>query len=155
MTDHRPPEQREESRERRAEVMRLRRTGMTFERIGERLGITKQAVHKLYTKTLAEIPADEVETYRAEQAARLDALLEQANEVLAAKHVVVQHGKVVMHDGAPLPDRGPILDAIKTVLDIESRRAKLLGLDTPVKQSLQTDQTITYAFEGVDLDKLR
>ncbi|MGI5285155.1 hypothetical protein ACQEVF_17725 [Nonomuraea polychroma] len=60
-----------------------------------------------------------------------------------------------MRDGQPVSDHGPILDAIKTVLDVEARQAKLLGLDTPVKQQLEMDQTITYAFEGVNLDNLR
>lgn len=155
MGDTRTPARKEDAQRRRADVMRMRREGQTFEAIGDELGVTKQAVHKIYTKALAEIPAQEVTEYRAEQADRLDALLVKANEVLAAQHVVVQHGKVVMQDGKPLPDNGPVLDAIKAVLAIEDRRAKLLGLDTPVKQQLQTDQTITYAFEGIDLQNLR
>lgn len=155
MGDTRTPARKEDSQRRRADVMRLRRTGATFEEIGDRLGITKQAVHKIYTKALAEIPAQEVTEYRAEQADRLDALLVKANEVLARQHITVSNGKVVMLDGRPVPDDGPTLDAIKTVLAIEDRRAKLLGLDTPVKQQLQTDQTITYAFEGIELGNLR
>lgn len=153
--DHRTPEEKEDHQHRRSEVMRLRRTGMTFEAIGTELGVSKQAAWTLYKKTLASIPALEVSEYRAEQADRLDALLARANEVLAAEHVVIQHGRVVMQDGKPVPDHGPILDAIKAVLDIEARRAKLLGLDVPVKQQLETDQTITYAFEGVDLGNLQ
>lgn len=149
------PAAREDSQRQKAEVMRLRRTGTTFQEIGDELGVTRQRAHQIYTKALKEIPAQEVTEYRAEQADRLDALLVKANEVLARQHITVSNGKVVMLDGRPVPDDGPTLDAIKTVLAIEDRRAKLLGLDTPVKQQLQTDQTITYAFEGIELQNLR
>lgn len=155
MGDRRPPEQVEESRHRRAEVVRLRRTGMTFEAIGEQLGITKQAAHKLWHKTMKDIPVAEVETYRTEQRMRLDALLQRANEILDAPHVVVQHGKVVMYDGEPLRDRGPELDAIAAILKVEERRAKLDGLDTPVKQSIEVDGGIRYEIVGISPDDLK
>lgn len=154
MTDRRPPDQVEESANRRAEVVRLRRTGMTFESIGEQLGITKQAAHKLWHKTMKGIPVVEVESYRAEQRMRLDALLERANDILDAKHVLVQHGRVVELGGEPLRDRGPELDAIKAILDIEQRRAKLDGLDTPVKQQLEVDGGLRYEIVGVDVADL-
>lgn len=151
----RSPAQKEDTHRQRAEVLRLRRTGMSFEKIGEQLGVTRQRAHQVYKTALEEIVLEDVTLYRTEQAERLDALLEQANEVLAANHVVVQHGKVVMHDGAPLTDRGPVLDAIKTIIDIESRRAKLLGLDTPVKQAVEVDGGLRYEVVGVDPDALR
>lgn len=152
--DNRSPAKKEDDQRRRAEVMRLRREGRTFEEIGEQLGVSKQAAHQMYRRTLADIPALEVAEYRAEQAARLDALLAKANEVLAAEHVIVQHGKVVMQDGKPIPDHGPVLDAIKAVLDIEQRRAKLLGLDTPVKQQLEVDGGVRYEIVGVPPEAL-
>ncbi|MFG1680767.1 hypothetical protein ACGFNP_11420 [Nonomuraea sp. NPDC049269] len=122
--------------------------------IAERLGIANQGAHKLYTTTLAAIPALEVAEYRAEQAERLDALLAKANEVLAAGHVVIQHGRVVMQDGKPVRDHGPVLDAIKTVLAIEKQRAELFEFKVPVKQQIQTAQTVT-SFKDGDLDDLR
>lgn len=163
MADRRPPEQVEESRVRRAEVMRLRRAGATFEQIGEQLGISKQAAHKLYKAMLAEIPRDEIETYRAEQVERLDELLRKAHEVLARKHLTVSQGRVVrlgrpiINDdgeaeideghGEPLEDDAPILMAIKTILGIEERRAKLLGLDAPSKANVTVSDAITSEIE--------
>ncbi|MEV0618555.1 hypothetical protein AB0I81_34870 [Nonomuraea sp. NPDC050404] len=155
MGDTRSPARIEEAQHRKAEVLRLRRRGVAFQEIGDRLGITKQGAHKIWKTAMTEITFDEVTTYRTEQLERLDALLVKANEVLERHHITVSNGRVVTLDGKPLQDAGPLLDAIKTVLDIESRRAKLLGLDTPVKQQIQTDQTITYSFEGVDLNSLR
>jgi hypothetical protein len=146
----------EDTQQRKAEVMRLRRQGHTFEAIGDRLGITKQRAHQIYAAALAEIPAQEVTEYRAEQAARLDELLTKAHEVLGHLHIHVSQGKVVIDErtGEPVRDDGPTLAAIKTIIDIEARRAKLLGLDTPVKQQIGGDVTVTYAFEGVDLEGL-
>ncbi|MFC4014946.1 hypothetical protein ACFOY2_47535 [Nonomuraea purpurea] len=47
----------------------------------------------------------------------------------------------------------PTLLAIKTVLAIEER-ARLFGLDTPVKQIVGGEIQVTYSFEGVNLDDL-
>ena len=52
-------------------------------------------------------------------------------------------------------DDGPTLMAIKTILQIEERRAKLFGLDTPVKQLVGGEVEVAYHFEGVDLEGLR
>lgn len=146
----RSPAQKEDTQRQRAEVLRLRRTGMSFTAIGEQLGVTRQRAHQVYSSALAEIPAQEVHEYRVEQAARLDALLERANEVLAANAVMVQHGKVVMLDGSPVPDPTVILAAIKTILDVEQRRAKLLGLDAPTQQQLEVDGGLRYEIVGLD-----
>jgi hypothetical protein len=149
------PAQKEDSARQKAQVLKLRRTGISFQAIGDQLGVTRQRAHQVYKQALEEIPAEEVSLYRAEQADRLDALLVRANAVLDAEHVIVQHGKVVMQDGVPIPDQGPVLDAIRVVLAIEKQRADLYGFNVPVKQQIQSDQTITYAFEGVDLGNLR
>lgn len=165
-------DQREDLQHRKAEIMRLRRQGTTFEAIGEQLGITRQRVHQIYTDVLKEIPAEDVAIYRAEQAERLDEMLRAAYEVLGRKHLTISGGKVVrigepaldeetgeptIDDGAgePVYDDGPTLAAIKTILLIEERRAKLLGLDTPVKQLIGSDVTVTYNFEGIDLENLQ
>lgn len=145
----------EEDQERRTEVMRLRRHGQTFEAIGERLGITRQRAHQLYWDTLKKIPAQGVAAYRAEQAERLDEMLRKAYEVLERKHITVSNGKVIYLDDAPMEDDAPTLMAIKTVLAIEERRAKLFGLDTPVKQLVGGEVSVTYNFEGVDMGGLQ
>lgn len=146
----------EDTQQRKADVMRLRRQGHTFEAIGDQLGITKQRAHQIYSAALAEIPAQEVGEYRAEQAARLDELLTKAHEVLARGHVHVSQGRVVRDDetGEPVRDDGPTLAAIKTILDIEARRAKLLGLDTPVRQEFDVSGGVRYEVVGVDLDQV-
>jgi DNA-binding transcriptional MerR regulator len=144
----------EETQERRAEVVRLRRRGVSFEDIGDALGVTKQRAHQIYRAALDEIPAQEVAEYRAEQAERLDEMLRKAYEVLERKHITVNNGKVIYLGEEPMEDDAPTLMAIKTILQIEERRAKLLGLDTPVVQKVAGEMQVTYAFEGVNMEDL-
>ncbi|MEU6781474.1 hypothetical protein ABZ912_19900 [Nonomuraea angiospora] len=145
----------EEDQERRTEVMRLKRQGQTFEAVGEQLGISRQRAHQLYWDTLRKIPVQEVTEYRAEQAERLDEMLRRAYEVLERKHITVSNGKVIYHEDQPLEDDAPTLMAIKTVLAIEEQRARLLGLNAPVKQQIGGEVQVTYSFEGVDMEGLR
>lgn len=148
------PARKEDSQWHKADVLRLRRQGQTFEQIGEQIGVTRQRAHQIYWQALKEIPVQEVAEYRAEQAERLDEMLRRACEVLERQHITVSNGKVIYHGEEPLEDDAPVLLAIKTILQIEERRAKLFGLDTPVKQLVGGDVQVTYNFEGVDLEGL-
>jgi len=157
------PARKEDTQRDRAEVMRLRRQGNTFEAIGEQLGVTRQRAHQIYWQALKEIPAQEVSEYRAEQVERLDEMLRKAYEVLDRKHLTVSQGRVVrlgkpfVNDdgeaevddgrGEPIEDDAPTLNAIKTILAIEERRAKLLGLDAPTKTNVTVSDTITSEIE--------
>lgn len=157
------PARKEDSQRQKAEVLRLRRIGTTFQAIGDQLGITRQRAHQIYKTALGEIPFDEVTTYRAEQLERLDALLVEANAVLAREHLMVSQGRVVrlgepfinadgeadiaVGQGEPLEDDAPVLAAISTILKIEERRAKLLGLDAPTKTNVTVSDAITSEIE--------
>ncbi|MEU8362337.1 hypothetical protein AB0C27_40595 [Nonomuraea sp. NPDC048882] len=145
----------EEDQQRRTKVMELKRRGHSFEAIGAQLGISKQRAHQLYWDTLKKIPVQEVAEYRVEQAERLDEMLRRAYEVLERRHITVSNGRVIYHEDEPLADDGPTLQAIRTVLAIEEQRARLLGLNAPVKQELGGEVQVTYSFEGVDLGQLK
>jgi len=67
----------------------------------------------------------------------------------------VSNGQVVKMEGQPLEDDGPVLSAIDTILKIESRRAKLLGLDAPVKTDLNVNADVQYTVVGVDTDTMK
>jgi hypothetical protein len=58
--------------EKRAQVVRMRRSRMSFPEIAQALGVTKQRAHAIYTKALQEIPRTEVEEHRAEQLELID-----------------------------------------------------------------------------------
>lgn len=167
---------REDAAHRRARVLELRRAKKTFTEIGEALGVSAQRAHQLYTEALRSIEFEQVTTYRAAELEKLDALEADVRAVLERRHVVVSHGRVVLsadvvrdedgdpvydgdgepviRRGAPLVDDGPVLEAADRLLRIADRRARLLGLDTPVKSVVEGTATVKYVVEGIDPSEL-
>lgn len=116
------------------EACRLRTTGMTYAQVAEQLGYhdashARQGVERAMTATLSE-PA---EALRRLELAKLDTMAVAAWEVLDAEHPVVSAGRIMVHDGEPLRDPMPVLHAIDRLLRIAERRARLLGLDSPIR----------------------
>ncbi len=102
--------------ERRARALQLRKEGASFNDIGAELGMSRSAAHKTVQRGLAELTRlaeGEADELRAMELARLDALL---NAVWPAAT-----------DGD--------LPAVDRALKIGERRARLLGLDAPVKHA--------------------
>lgn len=149
--------------ERRAKVVALRRQRLSFEQIGHELGVTRQRAWAIYQDAVASVPVADVELHRLEMLEQLDEAEAAVLKVLHANHVVVSNGHVVseivdQHPltdaegnphpkagepiyGDPLIDHGPILDAARTLVALQARRAKLTGSDAAVKTEL--NQTIT------------
>ena len=105
--------QRIHTTQKEAEVLELRKAGWTFERIAERLGYANKggawkAYDRALTATLQE-PADELRRLERE---RLDALFSAMYEIAMTKGSA-RHAEV----------------ALKAM----EQRAKLLGLDAPVR----------------------
>jgi DNA-binding transcriptional MerR regulator len=94
-----------------------------------------------------------IDTWRALVVERLEAaherfnrLEEHATKVLERHHVTVSNGRVVTLNDEPLPDDGPVLQAIDRLVRIEAERERntaalrrLFGLDMPVR----VDATVT------------
>lgn len=119
---------------RRAQLLRLRREGVRYddERILN-LGYSSASIaRKDLTRTLEQNrdeEAAEVSTYRQQENERLDALLEAAwPRATQPSPVFDKEGNVI---GEQLDMR-----AMDTVLRLMDRRAKLNGLDAPVKNEL-------------------
>ncbi|MGW0587444.1 hypothetical protein [Streptosporangium sp. NPDC002607] len=154
-----------------AQACRLRAQNLTYQQIADQLGLaSKSSAYEAVQRALKETVAEPAEELRQLELMQLDELARAARGVLEARHYVVSHGKIVRlgqpfinDDGAaevddgrgePLADDAPVLAAIDRLLRIQERRARLLGLDIPVKQLIGGDIAITYNFEGVDLDGL-
>jgi hypothetical protein len=123
--------------DRDAEACRMRNLSHTYDEIATAMGFAdrsaaRKAVERAMLLTVQEPAAEQ----RAMQLAKLDVLFREAWRVLKAEHFAVNNGRVIMDPNDPekaLIDHGPVLAAINTVLKIEERRAKLLGLDAPTR----------------------
>jgi len=101
-----------------AKALELRRGGAGFVEIGEKLGVGKSTAHRLIEASMADARAQilaSVDELRAEEVSRLDGML-------AKLYPKAAEGDV---------------QAIDRVVKIGERRAKLLGLDAPVRTALQ------------------
>lgn len=114
------------SSERRKLALELRARGLPYREIGEQLGVSMQAAHRLVVTAL-----EALRTETAEAAADLRQLeLERLDAMLAG-----------LWEAATTGDTG----AVNAVLRLCERRAKLCGLDAPTKHA-PTDA------EGATLD---
>lgn len=153
----------EKTRIHQAKILELKRDNpsMTFEAIGEKLGLSRQRVHKIYHKALKAIIQEPAEDVIKMELARLDELQTEVLNVLRSFHPVINQGQVVRDvvdgpDGKPvidletgkpvtirLQDSGPKLAAVDRALKIMERRAKFLGLDkvaNPEKEGLTPEE---------------
>jgi hypothetical protein len=163
---------------RRTKLAALRRQGVRYDdpRI-EALGYSSPSAARKDLNRLLEAhrneEAAEVSIYRQQENERLDDELSRletleaaARTVLGNRHIMVNNGRVILHPDTnePMEDDAPILQAIDRLVKIEDarrrngeRRAKLNGLDMPVKAEvtgadggpLQMSRTTTAELEAL------
>jgi hypothetical protein len=100
-------------------ALRLRSLGFSYQAIADQTGVTKATAYNRCQRALAAIPAEAVDEFRRLEGQRLDLLLEKAME-------------------KALSEEKGALFAIDRVLAIMDRRAKLMGLDAPVRTEVIT-----------------
>ncbi len=105
---------------RRAEVMRLRMAGLTYEEIGQRLGISNVAAYQHVKRGL--------EVARTKLVEAADSVREQELRRLDRALVIVMAAMTPKQGASAGPDQ---LAAIDRLIKIMERRAKYLGLDAP------------------------
>lgn len=147
---------------RRQQAIEMANGGATYAEIADTLGYSSASAVGVDVRraldSYIELQQQSAEELRARALSNLDALASKVVEVMGRRHLVVQNGKVVRewHDGEPgepLEDSGPVLAAIDRLLKIEERRAKLLGLDAPVK--VEGGVTVNYNIVGINMEALR
>lgn len=130
--------------ERDAQACELRAQGYSYQRIAAALRYTDRSLaRRAVERALAATVRDSADTLREIELQRLDAMWQQAWQVLYEDHPFVSGGRIVYDPatGQPLVDDGPVLAAIDRLLKISERRAKLLGLDAPTKvETITLDQ---------------
>jgi len=105
------------SREIRAKAFELRKMGLSLEAVGQQLGVSRQRVHKLISKSLAEL--DALNTQSLTELRDLD--LARLDDALLQMMVQMKRG-----------NQG----AVDRVIRILERRAKLIGLDAPTRTEM-------------------
>ncbi len=109
--------------EREQRALDLRKSGATYKYIGEALGISEMGAYKAVMRALGKLNAKIIED--AEPLRRLE--LERLDRMLAAIWAQVVNG-----------NQG----AVDRALRIAERRARLLGLDAPTRQSIEIEEPI-------------
>lgn len=139
--------------QRRAKLLELKSTGWSHQRIVDEAGLgykDKAHVGKDLARTLeqhraaTQLASDD---YRDLELAKLDEQEAIAWDIVRAGHPVVQGGKII----AGVDDAGPVLGALDRLHRIGVQRAKLLGLEAPVR--IDAAGTVTFTFPGVDMAK--
>lgn len=117
-----------------AQAADLRAQGWTYQRIADHLGYTgrsdaRQAILRAI-KDITQEPAEAVLHFELErldaELARLDELETAVRKVLAARHITVSDGRVVLHPDTqePMEDDKPVLQAVDRLLKIEESRRR-------------------------------
>lgn len=124
---------RERAAERRIKAFELRKAGTRYRAIGNALGISEAQAHRDVAKVLQSLvlPEGEIKMARVLEEARLDAMLFALWGSANQGH----------------------LGTIDRVLRIMERRARLLGLDAPMKVS-PTDVSGKHAYPAEELAEL-
>ena len=112
------------------EALRLRSKGLTYQKVADLIGTSKQTAYNRVQRALAAIPKEAVDEYRKLENERLDELLE-----LVLKKA---------HD----PDNKAAMFAVDRALAIFERKGKLNGTDSPVK-------TVNVTVDAADLEIIR
>lgn len=110
----------------------MRKQGYTFQQIADSLGVTDLGAHKMVMRTLERLATQTAET--AEQVRAME--IERLNELWRHAWEQVENGE---------------LRAIDVCLNIQNRRARLMGLDAATKVDLSGTVGVRQ-YEGVNVD---
>lgn len=127
------------TREKDAQALALRRSGLGYAQIAERLGYRAQSsAHEAVQRALKDAREDIGRAAQIELD-RLDDALRTAYQVMLGRHVKVSNAGSVVRDsdGQPMLDRTLNLAGAQTVVRISESRRKLLGLDAPSRKVVE------------------
>jgi hypothetical protein len=121
--------------QKRKKAIELRLRGVPWDDVADLVGYANaQNACRAVTDALAKYPAPAIAQLRQLEEMKLDLLEAEAWSVLGTVHYATcAKGLVVDEDGEPVIDSAPRDRAMNTLLRIAQRRARLLGLDQPVK----------------------
>ncbi|ANZ35229.1 hypothetical protein BBK82_03225 [Lentzea guizhouensis] len=111
----------------------LRLQHHTIREISAITGLSVGTVHKRITDAIDRNISPFVEKYRVLERERLDGLSRRVLQLMAKPRYLMHDGQVVTIDEEPVEDIALTLACVDKLLKIQERRARLEGLDAPVK----------------------
>jgi len=131
------------------------RTGpekMTIARIADEMECSVFKVQRLLNKYTPQLLEGDATKHREIEVGKLDLLEQKLWAMIDEDYYTVSNGQVVyMETGDPVPDIDPILKIVDRILKVSERRAKLLGLDKPVKVEATVHQVDAVDRELADM----
>ena len=98
-------------------------------------------------RILRERAYDDMDALRSAELARLDGMMAKCFEIIEDDHPLLFQGEATGYS-----DVAPKLAAMKMILGIMERRAKLLGMDAPTK--IGVSAVVKYELVGIDTGAL-
>jgi|SRR5690242_2156571 hypothetical protein len=142
---------RRKGKMRDAECARLKAIGWPLDKIARYMCLDEPdpengpvRVAAAIKRALGEMARFANDEARLMESNSLDELEWEAWKTLQERHVVISQGRVVRDDetGEVIPDDRYILETVDRILKIKERRAKLLGLDAPMRREVITMDSI-------------
>lgn len=144
-----------ETLERDTEAARLRGKGWTWQAIADHLGYADRATaHKAVQRLRIAIITPAIDEMRDAEDAKLDKVETACMAVLEAKHLKFHDGAALTHEGEPVIDDTAVLAATAQLLKVAERRARLWGLDAPIKTDIGGAVHVKYELPGVNMDQV-
>lgn len=114
-------------------ALELRREGLDYRTISERLGHSSDWASRAVRRALALTISETSDEVREIEIRRLEGYIPHALKVLNGRHLVVNQGKVIMDpdSGEPLTDPMPALYALDRLLKISESIREFRGLNAP------------------------
>lgn len=114
------------------------KAGRTYQQVADHFGVSKKTAWESVDRAIVATAAIGGDIARAAELVKLDAMETACWAVLRRRHITISHGRVVEspETGEPLEDDEPVLRATATLLRVAERRAKLMGLDAPSRQTV-------------------
>ena len=130
------------------EAARLKAQGSSLDDIAEALGLTDSRTGEpdparagaAVRRGLANVHQFTVDEKRHEQLHSLEMMKRHLWDQLEHPHVMVQQGRVIIQDGAPLEDRRFVLEVMDRLSKIEDQTARLIGTNATTRLSVEADQ---------------
>ena len=122
--------------ERDQRMASLKLAGLTYDAIAQEFGISLSAAYEGVGRAMKAVPFEDADSLRKIELAHLEKAQAKALDILDKRHVALSvKGDIAIDPttGEVVLDDTVALKAVETLVKVQTRRAKLLGLDAPTR----------------------